>query len=85
MPIHIKRKIPKRNLVYTIAFDAPGSQAYRFLAKMLASSLSRTFFTGDILIFRNSAAPLFMVERKGLEEIYLETPPLYGQQRAEYS
>lgn len=85
MALNIKRKQPKRNLVYTVAFDAPGSQAYRFLAKMLASSLLRTFFTGDILIFRNSAAPLFLVERKGLEEMYLETPPMYGQERAEYS
>lgn len=50
---------------------------------MLASSQLRTFFTGDIVIFRNSPAPLFLVERKGLEEIYLETPPLHGQERAE--
>ena len=85
MPLTIKRKQQKRNLVYTVAFDAPGSQAYRFLAKMLASSLLRTFFTGDILVFRNSAAPLFLVERKGLDEVYLETPAMFGQERADYS
>ncbi len=85
MALTIRKKQPKKNLVYTVAFDAPESQAYRFLAKMLASSLMRTFFTGDVLIFRNSAAPLYLVERKGLEEVYLETPAMFGQERAEYS
>jgi hypothetical protein len=80
-----RRRVPKKNLVYTVAFDAPGSESYRFLVKMLTSSLLRTFFTGDILVFRNSAAPLFLVERKGLDEVYLETPPMYGQERAEYA
>lgn len=72
-----------RNLIYTIVMDAPGSETYRFLGKMLVSSLLRTFFTGDILVFRNSPAPLFLVERKGLEEVYLETPDLFGQERAD--
>jgi hypothetical protein len=74
---------PKKNLVYTIAFDSPNSESYRFLGKMLASSLVRTFFTGDIIVFRNSPMPLFMVQRKGLEEVYLETPPMEGQAGAE--
>jgi len=52
---------------------------------MLASSLLRTFFTGDILVFRNSPAPLFLVERKGLEEIFIETPAIHGIEGAEYS
>jgi hypothetical protein len=77
------RRAPKKNLVYTVAFDSPDSESYRFLGKMLASSLVRTFFTGDILVFRNSAAPLFLVERKGLEEVYLETPAMSGQAGAE--
>lgn len=79
------RRAPKKNLVYTVLFDAPGSESYRFLGKMLTSSLLKTFFTGDILIFRNSAAPLYLVERKGLDEVYLETPEMYGQARAEFS
>jgi hypothetical protein len=74
---------PKKNLVYTIAFDSPNSEGYRFLGKMLASSLVRTFFTGDVIVFRNSPHPLFLVERKGLEEVYLETPPMHGQDGAE--
>ena len=39
----------KKNLIYTIAFDSPNSEGYRFLGKMLASSLVRTFFNGDII------------------------------------
>ena len=64
--------------VYPVCFDAPGSESYRFLGKMLASSLVRTFFTGEVVVFRNSPAPLFLVERKGLEEVFLETPDMYG-------
>lgn len=74
-----------RHLVYTIAFDPPGCSGHRALAKMLASSLLKTFFDGDIIIFRNSEAPLFLVERKGLEEVYIETPELRGVEGAEYS
>ena len=62
------------NLAYTIAFDPPGSPGHRMMAKMLASSLLRTYFGGDILIFRNSPDPLFRVERKWLEEIYQRCP-----------
>jgi len=76
---------PPRNLVYTIAFDPPGSSGHRTLAKMLASSLLKTYFSGDILIFRNTEAPLFLVERKGLEEIYIETEPLHGTLAAQHS
>ena len=35
------------------------------------------------IVFRNSPMPLFLVERKGLEEVYLETPPMHGQEGAE--
>lgn len=69
----------KRSLVYTIAFDPPGCSGHRALAKMLASSLLKTYFSGDIIIFRNSPAPIFLVERKGLEEIFVETPPQWGK------
>ena len=76
-------RAPKKNLVYTIAFDAPQSEGYRFLGKMLCSSLLKTFFTGDIVVFRNSPAPMFLVERKGLEEVYFETPAMHSQEGAE--
>jgi hypothetical protein len=47
------------------------------------SSLLRTFFTGDIVVFRNGENPLFLVERKGLEEVHLETLPILGHEGAE--
>jgi hypothetical protein len=50
---------------------------------MLVSSLLRTYFTGDIVVFRNSPNPLFLVERKGLEEIYVDTDQLAGMEGAE--
>lgn len=74
-----------RHLVYTIAFDPPGCSGHRALAKMLASSLLKTFFNGDIVIFRNSPTPIFLVERKRLEEVYIETPDLHGTEGAQYS
>lgn len=84
--MHISsRQKPKPNLIYTVIFDAPGSESYRFLGKMLVSSLLRTFFSGEILVFRNSPTPLFLVQRKGLDEIFLETPEMYGQSRAEFA
>jgi hypothetical protein len=69
-----------RNLIYTLVLDEPGSEGYRFLGRMLVSSLLRTFFTGDIVVFRNTENPLFLVERKGLEEVYVETPLIVGRE-----
>lgn len=50
---------------------------------MLVSSLLRTYFNGDIVVFRNSEAPLFLVERKGLHEVWLDAPQLTGTAGAE--
>jgi hypothetical protein len=36
------------HLAYTVAFDPPGSPGHSSMAKMLASSLLRTHFGGDI-------------------------------------
>jgi hypothetical protein len=60
-----------RHLVYTVALDAGGTTGHRNLAKMLVSSLLRTRFSGDILVFHNSPHPLFMVARKGVREVRL--------------
>lgn len=73
------------HLAYTIAFDPPGCSGHRALAKMLVSSLLKTGFSGDIIVFRNSAAPIFLVERKGLVEVFIETPELSGLSGAEFS
>lgn len=44
------------------------------MAKLLCSSLLRQFWSGEIVVFRNFPEPLFPVERKGLEEVFVETP-----------
>lgn len=61
------------NLIYTVAFDLPGWRGTRTMTKLLCSSLLRSFWDGQIVVFRNFAEPLFPVERKGLEEVYIET------------
>lgn len=71
------------SLAYTIAIDPPGFGGHRTMAKMLALSLVRTLFTGDFLIFRNTREPIFLVERKGIEEVYIETPALSAMDNAE--
>ncbi len=62
----------KPHLVYTVAIDPPGQTGCRLMAKLLAASLSRSQFPGDIMIFHNSSAPLFFVERKGVEEVLVD-------------
>ncbi len=64
----------KPNLIYTVAFDLPGWRGGRQMAKLLCSSLLRQFWSGEIVVFRNFVEPLFPVERKGLEEVFVETP-----------
>ncbi len=64
----------KPDLIYTVAFDLPGWRGSRQMAKLLCSSLLRQFWSGEIVVFRNFAEPLFPVERKGLEEVFVELP-----------
>ena len=76
-----------QNLVYTVALDYANTTGHRNLAKMLVSSLLRTRFTGDILVFHNSPAPLFQVARAGVREIVLDVPAsaLSGDDLAGYA
>ncbi len=60
---------PIRILIYTIAFDAPESSTCRQMARMLAASLFRTRFTGDLVIIKNSPEPIFLIERRGIQEV----------------
>ena len=60
-----------RHLVYTLALDLGGTTAHRNMAKLLVSSLLRTHFDGDIVVFHNSPHPLFMVPRAGVREVAL--------------
>lgn len=75
-----KRAAPvgKPNLLYTVAFDPPNGRLHRTMAKMLVSSLRRTYFEGDILVFRNSDSPLFPSGRPHVREIYI---PFDGEGR----
>jgi hypothetical protein len=59
------------HLAYLIALDTPEAGGNRLMAKMLAMSLIRSQFDGDILIFRSSAVPLFHLPRPGVIEVQL--------------
>lgn len=65
----------KKNLIYLVAFDAHGHQGARVMAKLLVSSLLKSLWSGDIMVFRNHPTPLFPVGRPGLTEVYCETKP----------
>ena len=67
---------PIMNLIYTVAYDPPGRRTGRTMAKLLCSSLMRGFWGGKLMVFRNFPHPLFPVERKGLDEIFVATPEI---------
>ncbi len=67
-----------KKLIYTIAFDAPGQSLYRNLAKLLASSILRSGFNGEIVVFHNSANPLFLLQRAGIIEYPLDVENVTG-------
>lgn len=69
---------PEKCLVYTVAVDPAGTNLHAQMAKLLACSLLRTLFTGDIVIFRNTPEALFPVGRPGLLEVELPTPDYAG-------
>lgn len=73
------------NLLYTVAFDPAGSGGTRQMAKMLAGSVARTYFTGDMVLIRNSPQPVFLMQRAGIEEHYVDTPALEHQELAEHA
>jgi hypothetical protein len=61
-----------RHLVYTLALDPDGAMEHRNMAKMLVSSLLRSGFVGDIVVFHNSPHALFLVPRAQVREVLLE-------------
>ena len=58
-------------LIYTIAVDNDVSGSPRLMAKMLTSSLLRSYVGAEIMVFRASADPLFRVECRGLTEVVI--------------
>lgn len=73
------------SLLYTVAFDPAGAGGTRQMVKMLAGSVARTYFTGDMVMVRNSTQPVFLVQRAGIEEYFIETPRLEHQELADYA
>jgi hypothetical protein len=63
-----------RTLLYTLALDQAGGTGHRQLAKLLVSSLLRTRFSGDIVVFHNSPVPLYLVPREGVREVPIPPP-----------
>jgi hypothetical protein len=75
-----------RHLVYTLALDhPPGAIGHLTMAKYLVMSLLRTRFNGDIVVFKNSEMPLFMLPRAGVREIFIETPDPGGEHFWDYA
>ena len=75
-----------RHLAYTLALDnPPGAVGHRTMAKFLVLSLLRTRFSGDIVVFRNSPAPLFMVPRAHVREVFVETDAPDGEDFWDYA
>ena len=75
-----------RHLAYTLALDhPPGAVGHRTMAKFLVLSLLRTRFSGDIVVFRNSPAPLFMVPRAHVREVLVETDAPEGEAFWDYA
>jgi hypothetical protein len=63
-------------LAYTLALDhPPGAEGHRLMAKFMVLSLLRTKFDGDIIVFKNTPEPLFLIPRAGVREVLVETPP----------
>jgi len=63
-----------RHLIYTLALDLPGELGQFHLTKLLVSSLLRTRFSGDVVVFRTAPHPLFLVPRAGVREVQLKLP-----------
>lgn len=61
-----------RNLIYTIAYDNDGERLYGNLAKLLVSSITRTGFEGEVVVFHNGERPLFQLGRPQVSEIALD-------------
>jgi hypothetical protein len=61
-----------KNLIYTICFDKNDHYLHAKMCGVFVVSLLKTYFTGDILIFRNFPAPIFPLEMKGVEEVFID-------------
>ena len=66
-----------KNLIYTVAFDAPDAPPFhQMMAKMLVSSILRTGFQGDVLILTNAPTRIFEYRRPRVSEMSFDTGKL---------
>ncbi len=63
------------SLIVTTSFDPPHAGAQKQMAKILVSSFLRTFFGGQVLVFRNGT-PLFLVPRVAVTELEVDESAL---------
>ncbi|MEN9285685.1 MAG: hypothetical protein RLZZ179_3178 [Verrucomicrobiota bacterium] len=56
-------------LACTIAIDTPEAGGNRLMAMVLAMSLVRSQFDGDLVIFLSGEVPIFHLPRVGLYEV----------------
>jgi hypothetical protein len=59
----------RAHLFASVLLDPPGSRTSRQLGKVQVSSLLRTLFSGEVVVWRNFPEPLYPVERKGVHEV----------------
>jgi len=58
-----------RYLIYTIAFDRKGEAWHSMMARLLALSLFRTGFSGELLIFTNGLCRIIVPEHPRIREV----------------
>ena len=69
------------HLFASVLLDPPGSRTSRQLGKVQASSLLRTLFPGEMVVWRNFPEPLYPVERKGVHEVdFVPDRPLRNEE-----
>lgn len=69
------------HLFASVLLDPPGSRTSRQLGKVQVSSLLRTLFPGEMVVWRNFPEPLYPVERKGVHEVdFVPDRPLRNEE-----
>ena len=68
------------HLFASVLLDPPGLRTSRQLGKVQVSSLLRTLFPGEVVVWRNFPEPLYPVERKGMHEVdFVPDRPVMSQ------
>jgi hypothetical protein len=73
----------RHNALYTIAFDPPDSRRQRRMAALFITSLLRTGYSGEIIVFKNQESPILPGSLPRVREIAVDSGPLRGELLAE--